>query len=254
MSMERRLLYLIRTLNIAHRGASSLAPENTMAAFRKAVELGADGIELDVQMTKDGKLVVIHDEQLDRTTNGKGFVKDFTLAEIKDLDAGSWFSDGYKGERIPTLEEVISEFSGVNLFYDIELKSGVILYPGIEEKVIKLIENQKLIDNAVISSFNHYSLVDCKEINPEIKTGVLYVAGLYEPWNYAEALGCYSVHPLFYGLKPEIVMGLKLTGYAIFAWTVNDIKHMAGLMRGGIDAIITDRPQDFKIAREGIKT
>jgi glycerophosphoryl diester phosphodiesterase len=232
------------TLNIAHRGASSLAPENTMAAFRKAADLGADGLELDVQFSKDGKLVVIHDEQLNRTTNGKGLVKDYSLAELKELDAGSWFSPEFANETIPTLEEVLAEFQGMHI--NIEIKSGVILYPGIEKAVLNLVSKYKLEEKVLISSFNHYSLAECKKINPETGTGILYMAGLYEPWDYAKKLGCYSIHPLFYGVQPEIIQGCKKNGLAIYAWTVDDLTHMKALLQGGIEAIITNRPQDLK--------
>ncbi len=234
----------MRSLNIAHRGASSLAPENTMTAFRKAAELGADGLELDVQFSKDGKLVVIHDELLNRTTNGKGLVKDYTLAELKELDAGSWFSPEFANETIPTLEEVLAEFQGMHI--NIEIKSGVILYPGIEKAVLDLVSKYKLEDKILISSFNHYSLVECKKINPEVPIGILYMAGLYEPWDYAKKLGCYSIHPLFYGVQPEIIKGCKENGLAIYTWTVDNPKHMAALNEGGVEAIITNRPQDLK--------
>ena len=238
-----------RTLNIAHRGVSSLAPENTMVAFQKAVELGADGLELDVQFSKDGRLVVIHDEQLDRTTNGQGLVKDFTLAELRELDAGTWFSREFAGERIPTLEEVLVEFPGLHI--NIEIKSGVIFYPGIEKAVLDTVQRYKLEENILISSFNHYSLAECKKINPDVRIGILYMAGLYKPWDYAKKLGCYSIHPLFYGVQPEIIMGCEQNGLAIYAWTVDDPKFMTALAKGGITAIITNRCQDLKDIVEG---
>lgn len=241
---------MAHTLNIAHRGANSLAPENTLAAFRKAVELGSDGFELDVQFSKDGKLVVIHDEKVDRTTNGKGLVKDLTLAELKELDAGSWFGPEFLKEKIPTLDEVLGEFHGADLHINIEIKSGIVLYPGIEKAVLAQVKERRREDSVLISSFNHYSLADCHKLNPEVRIGILYVAGLYEPWNYARALGCYSVHPLFYGIQAEIIQGCKKEGLAIYAWTVNDPPYMAALARGGVDAIITDRPQDLKTVLE----
>jgi len=242
---------MAQTLNVAHRGASSLAPENTLAAFIKAADLGADGLELDVQLSKDGKLVVIHDEQLDRTTNGKGLVKDYTLAELKELDAGSWFSPQFSGQRILTLEEVFAEFQGMHI--NIEIKSGVILYPGIEKAVLDLVQEWKAEDRVLISSFNHYSLAECQKLNPEIRTGILYMAGLYQPWEYAKKLGCYSIHPLFYGVKPEIIQGCKEHKLAIYAWTVDDSQHMSTLLKGGVEAIITNRPQDLRDVMTGGK-
>lgn len=235
---------MARTLNLAHRGASTLAPENTRAAFQLAVDLGADGLELDVQLSRDGKLVVIHDEQLDRTTTGRGLVKDCTLAQIKELDAGSWFSPEFTGQRIPTLEEVLAEYPGLHI--NIEIKSGVILYSGIEKAVLDMICKYKQEENVVISSFNHYSLAQCKKLNPEARTGMLYLSKLSQPWDIARKLGCYSIHPPFQAVKPEIITGCQYYGLAIYTWTVDDPQHMAILVRDGVDAIITNRPQDLK--------
>ncbi len=241
-----------KTLNLAHRGANTLAPENTMAAFRKAVEVGATGLEFDVQLSKDGSVVVIHDEKLERTTSGSGLVKDYTLEELQRLDAGKWFGEEYAGEKIPTLDQVLDEFNSTELVYNIELKSGIVLYPGLEEKVIEAVKRRNLADQVVLSSFNHYSLVTCRELNKEMRTGMLYVAGLYEPWEYALKLGCYSVHPLFYHLQhPELVSSFREHNLAIYAWTVNEPAYMELMVAGGIDAIITDRPQDLKIIIDG---
>ena len=241
-----------KTLNIAHRGANTLAPENTMASFRKAVEVGAGGLEFDVQLSKDGVVVVIHDEKLERTTNGSGLVKDYSLEELHRLDAGKWFGDQFTGEKIPTLEQVLDEFADLDLIFNIELKSGIILYPGLEEKVIKQVTSRKLEAKVVISSFNHYSLISCRELNKDLRTGMLYVAGLYEPWIYAQTIGCYSVHPLFYHLQhPELVSGFKKHNLAIYAWTVNETPHMELMVAGGIEAIITDIPQDLKKVIDG---
>jgi glycerophosphoryl diester phosphodiesterase len=236
-----------KTLNLAHRGANRVAPENTIAAFRKAVELGADGFELDLQLSKDNVPVIIHDEKLERTTGAPGLVKDFTLAELKSLDAGSWFAPEFSGEKIPTLDEFFDEFAGKDLLFNLELKTGIILYPGLEAAVIKIVAERGLKKQVILSSFNHYSLVTCRETDPEVKTGMLYLAGLYEPWEYAKTLGCYSVHPFFYNLQsPEIVNGFKENNFPIFAWTVNEPLYMKLMTAGGIDGIITDLPGELK--------
>ncbi len=236
-----------KTLNIAHRGAARQAPENTMASFSKACEIGADGLEFDVQLSRDSIPVVIHDEMLERTTGSQGLVKDYTLSELQSLDAGGWFAPEFKGIAIPTLEEVLDEFKNSKLLFNIELKSGIILYPGLEEAVLKMIADRKLEERTVVSSFNHYSLVTCRKINPEVRTGVLYMAGLYEPWNYARTLGCYSVHPLFYNLQiPDLVQGFKKHNLPIFAWTVNEEKYMKMMVMAEIEAIITDFPELLK--------
>jgi len=245
---------LVKTLNLAHRGANTDAPENTMAAFRKAVEVGASGLEFDVQLSKDGTVVVIHDEKLERTTSGSGLVKDYTQEELQRLDAGKWFGEEFAGAKIPTLDQVLDEFASTKLVYNIELKSGIVLYPGLEEKVIEAVTSRNLEDQVVISSFNHYSLVTCRELNKDIRTGMLYVAGLYEPWEYALKIGCYSVHPLFYHLQhPELVSGFREHNLAIYAWTVNEPVYMELMVAGGIDAIITDRPQDLQKIIDGGK-
>ena len=243
---------MARTLNFAHRGANVMAPENTMAAFQKALELGADGFEFDVQLSKDGVPVVIHDEELKRTTNGSGLVKDLTLAELQNLDAGSWFSPEFAGTKIPTLDQLLDHFLDSNLIFNIELKSGIVIYPGIEEAVLKSITSRKLEERVILSSFDHYCLVNCRNLNPEVRIGILYMTGLYEPWKYARSLGCYSVHPLFYHLQhPEIVIGFKEHNLPIYAWTVNEPKYMELMVAGGIEAIITDQPQELKKILDG---
>lgn len=173
-------------INFAHRGAAGYYPENTMLAFAKALELGATGIETDVQMTRDGELVLIHDETLQRTAGTPEWVKDLTLAEIKQREAGSWFREEFAGERIPTLEELLDLVRNTDTIVNLELKTGVVLYPGIEQKVLDTVRRFGLSERIIISSFNHYSLVECKKLAPDIRTGILYMEGLYEPWDYAK--------------------------------------------------------------------
>ncbi|NPV80936.1 MAG: glycerophosphodiester phosphodiesterase [Firmicutes bacterium] len=231
-----------RPLILAHRGASLEAPENTLAAFRQAIELGADGIELDVHLSGDGELVVIHDERVDRTTNGKGWVKDLTLSQLKSLDAGSWFDPAFKGERIPTLREVIDLVSGRCKLINIEIKSGIVLYPGIEEKVLREVEAADLLGKVIMSSFNHFSLKTIKEMNPDVKTGILYIEGLVDPWIYARHVPADALHPIFHAVTPEIVNGAHSAGLGVHVWTVDkpeDITRMSGY---GVDAVITNDP------------
>ena len=182
------------TMNYAHRGASGYCPENTMASFAKAIELGATGIETDVQMTSDGQLVLIHDETLLRTTGVDKYVKDVTLAEIKQLDAGSWFDESFAAEKIPTLDELMQLAKQHKIKLNIEIKSGIILYPGIEQKVIDKVYEYEFQDDVIISNFNHYSLALCKQIDSHIATGILYMEGLYRPWDYAASLQANALH------------------------------------------------------------
>ena len=233
----------MKPLVISHRGDSRNAPENTLASFKSALEMGSDGIELDVQLTKDGQLVVIHDERVDRTTDGIGFVKDFTLKELKRLDAGIKFDKKFAGERIPSLYEVFELIGHKNFIVNIEIKSGIVLYPGIEEKLIKAIEDYDFEDRVVISSFNHYSLRDVKRMAPELKIGLLYQCGLVEPWHMAIRMKAYSLHPFYFNIIPELVEGCKKNNIKLFPWTVDRKEDMEMMIKAGVDAIITDDPQ-----------
>ncbi|PWW02805.1 glycerophosphoryl diester phosphodiesterase [Paenibacillus cellulosilyticus] len=230
-------------LNFAHRGASAYCPENTMAAFQRALELGATGIETDVQMTSDGHLVLIHDESLQRTAGSPKLVKDVTLEELKLLDAGSWFGPQFADERIPTLRELlelVKPHEGVQI--NIELKNGIALYPGLENAVIEEIRLQGLSERIIISSFNHYSLALCKQLAPEVRTGVLYAEGLYEPWEYAARLGASALHAYHYAVLPEWAAQAAEQGIVYHPWTVNEPAEMMRLLKAGVAGIITDYP------------
>ena len=229
-------------INFAHRGASAVAPENTMAAFRKGLELGATGIETDVQMTSDGGLVLIHDEDLSRTTTGSGYVKDKTLREVLEVDAGSWFGPEFTEERIPTLEELLDLLQGRETVLNIELKNGTFLYPGMEEKVISAVREQGMSARVVISSFNHYSLAYCKSLAPEIRTGILYGEGLYRAWDYAATLQADALHAHHFAVLPEFAADAAAKGIVYHPWTVNDPERMNYLIEAGVAGIITDHP------------
>lgn len=157
----------------AHRGFSGKYPENTMLAFEKAVELGVDGIELDVHLSKDGEMVIIHDEKVDRTCNGTGKVKDLTLAELRELDASAMFAGQFGINRIPTLEEYMEHVRDLPLITNIELKTNIYEYEGLLEKVHGIIRQYQYEDRVIISSFNHYSVVKMMKIAPELKYGLL---------------------------------------------------------------------------------
>lgn len=236
---------------IAHRGASAYAPENTMSAFKKALDMGAGGIELDVHLSKDGRIVVIHDERIDRTSNGKGMVRDFTLDELKNLDFGSWFSQEYAGERIPLLEEVLELLNGWDGLLNIEIKSGIVLYPGIENKLVELVKKYHMDSKVIYSSFNHYSLAELKRIDPEAKIGLLYGEGLIDPWEYALRVGAYAIHPVFYAVVPDIVKGCRENGIAVNTFTVDHPEHILRMAEAGVDGIITNVPDiALKIIKE----
>lgn len=226
----------------AHRGSKGTHPENTLASFKEAVRVGSDGIELDVHLTKDGHLVVIHDETVDRTTNATGEIRNLTLAEIKGMDAGSWFHNKYAGEKIPTLEEVLLLVSdlGFNGQLNIELKTDVIQYEGLVEKCLTLQGTESWPFAIVYSSFNPYTLVELKQANPSQEIGFLFES---KEWaNKGDAmLEKESYHP-----------DLKLLDWALEwntnqlplrVWTVNEDKDINRCFELQIEAIFTDYPE-----------
>lgn len=231
--------------NLAHRGASAAAPENTMAAFRLAEQMGADGIELDVQLTRDGVPVVIHDEWLDRTTNGKGLVSEHTLAEIRALDAGSWFGQAFAGEKVPTLEEVVRTFVR-RLFFNIELKNSYLPMPTLEHRTIALIRSYRLKRGVLVSSFNHQSMHLFHHLAPDIPTGLLYDCVLVEAPPYAKRIGAAALNPFYMCVTQERVKEAHATGLQMNVWTVNDPDDMRHLMELGVDAIITNHPDRLR--------
>lgn len=226
----------------AHRGASGSAPENTLAAFRLAVAQGADGVEFDVQLTRDGEVVVIHDETVDRTTNGTGGVVDIDLAALQRLDAG-------EGETIPTLAQVLDLLRPTSLMINIELKNTVEPYPGLEDKVLGLVGERGLEDRVIYSSFNHYSVQALARQG--LPTGLLFSEPIVEPWLYAQHVGARAIHPYWPCVEaPGWVEGCRAAGIAINCWTVNDPDAMARMIELGVDAMITNHP-DAALAIRG---
>lgn len=229
------------TLIFGHRGYAALYPENTMISFKEALHAGADGIELDVQLSLDGEIVVIHDTTVDRTTDGTGSVRELSLEDLKKLNAAN-HSKTVEFAGIPTLREVMQWLSGTNLFLNIELKNEVYPYEGMEEKVIGLIREFGLEDRIILSSFNHYSLVYCYRLAPDIETAPLYSDGLYMPWVYAESIRAKSIHPKLRAAPDEIIKNCQEAGIAVRPYTVNRKGDMKRLLRAGCSAFITDDP------------
>jgi glycerophosphoryl diester phosphodiesterase len=220
-----------------------------MAAFRLALEEGAEGIELDVQMTADGRLVVIHDETLDRTTDGNGLVVKHSYDELRRLDASFTFTD-YKGEGIPLLSQVLELLQPTALELNIELKNGIVLYEGMEEAVIRLVREHAMESRVVLSSFNHYSVAYLSGAAPDIESAILYESGLYRPWDYAATVGAKSLHPHFYAVTPEITRNAQRSGMKVRPWTVNKEEDYHRMARAGVDAVITNYPGRFKKLRQ----
>lgn len=223
----------------AHRGYSAFFAENTMGAFLEAEKAGADGIELDVQLTKDGEIVVIHDETVDRTTSGTGFVKDFLFKDIIKLNANK---KGVKKEPIPTLKEVLEWLKNTKLVCNIELKNGLIAYEGMEEKVIRLVRAFGLSNRIIFSSFNHYSIVYSYRIAPEIETAPLFLEGLYMPWIYAQSIRAKGIHPNHAAVSDQVIVNTMANGIAVRPYTVNKDADMHRLFNINCTAFITDDP------------
>lgn len=235
----------------AHRGASADAPENTMAAFRLSLDQGAEGLELDVQMSRDGRLMVIHDETLQRTTDGEGTVVSHTYDELRRVNA-RYKSTELEFEPIPTLDEVLEWAAPQGLEVNIELKNGIIPYEGMEEAVARLVSHYAMEQRVVVSSFNHFALQKMHKLAPWCQTAILYMAGLVDPWVYAKGIGSHGLHPLFYSVRPEIVAGAHAAGLAVRPYTVDDPEQLKQLMLIGCDAIITNKPGLMKQVREGL--
>jgi glycerophosphoryl diester phosphodiesterase len=236
--------YLDRPLIFAHQGASHEAPANTLAAFLLAFELGSDGIELDVHLSKDGQVVVIHDFTLEATTDGQGLVRDKTLAELKELDAGTWFDPDFAGQRIPTLQEVI-DVVGDRLLLNIELKTASIRDDGLAAAVVRIIEENHLLQRVIVSSFNPLAVRWLKHLNPWVSAGLLYSPDLpfllRRPW-MRHLLRLEALHPHYTLVDREYVRWARERDLRVHVWTADDPGEMWQLMRRGVDIIITNRP------------
>lgn len=226
----------------AHRGASGYLPENTIPAFKKAIELGADGVELDIHKTKDGELVVIHDELIDRTSDGKGWVKDFTLEELRAYNYNKTHPECAHAD-IPTMREVFELIAPTNLTINIELKTGIVFYEGIEADIIAMTKKFNMEDRVIYSSFNHASVMKIKELDKNAKTGFLYADGPLDMPEYGQKHGVDALHPALYNLQyPGFIQDAKARGLALNVWTVNEPEHLHMACKFGVDSIITNYP------------
>ena len=227
-------------LIIAHRGASGNAPENTLAAFRKAVALGATFIETDLQLSRDARFVAIHDATVNRTTNGQGAVHDMTLADLRKLDSGSWFGSEFAGERIPTLEEIL-EFSRKNdvVFY-LEIKPGAAW--GGEHALIGALRESGEIPRAVVISFDAAIVLNLRKIEPTLMTGLLYDGQIENPLDKAVEIGARQVAVRGDLVTPALIAHAKKKDLQVVCWTVNHPAHMRMLAAAGVDGIMSDYP------------
>jgi glycerophosphoryl diester phosphodiesterase len=261
----------MKPLVLAHRGASAYAPENTLAAFNLAFEIGADGIELDVTLTKDGIPVVIHDDTVDRTTDGHGLIKQMTLEQVERLDAGGWFNERFRGERIPTLEQVLVGV-GTRGVVNIELKTAalrpwpvkisavprsklaqlslgvlarLIQTDGLESVVVQVIGQTHAAERVLISCFNPLSLSRARSLNPRLSRGLLYASYLpiflSRAWLRPMARP-HALHPNFSMVTPKYVAWARRKHYRINPWVVDDPSETKRLIALGVDSIMTNKP------------
>jgi glycerophosphoryl diester phosphodiesterase len=233
-----------RPVIIAHRGAKAFAPENTMASFQRAVDFKADGVEFDIKLTKDGEMIIIHDLTVDRTTNGKGKVKDFTLSEIRKLDAGSFFSAQFKGEQVPILSEVLKNLPK-NFIINIEITNYGTIFDGIAKKAAYLVKDLGIQDQVIFSSFLPMNLMITKRILPEVPVAILAdigKSGWLSRSDVFRALSPKFVHPYYSNVDQKFVERQHSLGRKINVWTVNDPAEMLRLAELKVDGIITDDP------------
>lgn len=234
----------------AHRGVSSQFPENTMAAFQAAVDVGADGIEFDVQVSKDHVPVIIHDHTLDRTTTGSGLVRSHTLEELQALSAGVWFHPSFEKEHIPALADVLKWGKNHSLLLNIELKGYVWDRRLILSSVLPLIEQYGLEKRVIISSFDHTLIHFVQEKAPQIETAIIVLAALYEPALYLKRMETSGYHFCSPLLLEEEAKALMKKGIRLRPYTVNDPDWMRQYMRWGCDGIFTDYPEEALIVRQ----
>ena len=231
----------------AHRGFSGSYPENTMLAFQMAQEAGADGIELDVQLSKDGQVVIIHDETVDRTTDGSGFVVDLTLKQLKELNASKIKEGPYGPTEIPTLEEYCKWVKDTDLITNIELKTGVYYYRGLEELTLEIVKKYGLEDRVIFSSFNPLSVVKVKELASHIPCGLLTEnGGIQKAGSLCKDFGFEYYHPSKDDLTDDNIENCKENGIGLNVWTVNDLDHLERLMKAQVYGIITNYPKTVK--------
>ena len=233
----------------AHRGASAYAPENTISAFEIAINQGADAIELDVKLSADGEVVVIHDNKVDRTTDGSGKVSSLELASLKGLDAGYFFDESFIGEEIPTLNEVF-ESIGSRIFINIELTNYSTPLDRLPEKTAEIVNHHGLTESILFSSFNPLALQKSHKLLSKVPIGLLTTPGLIGGWAYS-FLGRFiahnALHPEFSNTNQHLIEKCHQRGIRVHPYTVNSFERMVGLFQMDVDGIFTD---DIPLAQQ----
>lgn len=231
-----------RALVVGHRGAMGYRPENTLPSFEHALELGAECVEFDVHLSRDGVPVVIHDESVDRTTNGHGQVRDLTVAELQQLDAGAWFDPRYAGARIPTLDEVLDWARRSQMAVDIEIKNGPFFYPDIEARVVEAVDRAGLADQTLVSSFDHHAVKRVGELDARLVLGVLYSARPFDAPAVAAQVGAAVLLPHVAYAREDDVRAAHACGLAYVPWTTSDVDIIRALIAAGVDGICSNHP------------
>ena len=234
-----------RTQVFAHRGAKTVAPENTLPAFQAALDMGADGIELDAQRSADGQLVIMHNFSVDATTNGQGKIADFTAAQLAQLDAGGWFDPAFAGVGVPTLHEVF-DLVGTRCRVNVEVKSQDPMGGNEIELLAPMIRDRRLYDQVIVSSFNPITLVKLRWFDPKIALGLLYYGQPLPPYLAKAWLSPImrpeALHPHAALIDAAYMTWAKSIPAAVNTWTVNDVDEAKRLAELGVDAIISDVP------------
>ncbi len=245
-----------RVLNFAHRGARTQAPENTIPAFQLALEQGADGVELDVQMTFDKKAVIMHNPSVDETTDGEGGISGLEYAEVRALDAGIKFGEEWAGTKVPTLDEVF-ETLGRDLLFNVEIKQLRFSSDGAEQAVFDAIEKHDLFGRVIVSSFNPFTLRRFKKIAKDrVPVGRLWVPE--QPWLFRSGIlmlgvGYEADHPELPSASADYVARQHDKGRRVNVWTVNERDDMESMIAAGVDSIITDFPDVLSDVLNGMK-
>ena len=232
-------------LSLAHRGFSGYYPENSRVAFEAAVEkTNCDGFESDVHLTKDGRVVVMHDPMVDRTSNGTGYIKDHTYEELLQLDIGSWKGEEFAGQRIMTWLELLDFCKQTKKVVNLAIKDYEVFYEGLIEKVLREVEQMQMQDMVFLSSFNHLSMEACKRMNPEVKTGLLYDKPINNPEVYFSQTISDNIHPRWCLLQyqPHLAQVFRALGRGINTWTCNTEADVQDMIDLGVDSIISNYP------------
>lgn len=230
-----------KTYIYAHRGASGYAPENTLEAFALAAEMKADGVELDVHFSKDGKVVVIHDDKIDRVSNAQGKVKEYTLDELLAFDFGYKFYGERRGIKIPTLDQVYELLAPTGMTVNVEIKASD---PAICASCLEIAKKYGMEKKVIYSSFDHFQIARIKELDPSVFIAPLYSFNMVRPWDYCQNLRAKATHPAYTQIQrlPDYVEKCHALGIRVHTWTTNDEESMKLCFDADCDAIITNFP------------